>query len=384
MAQATWNYPTRILFGEGAVRDVGPEACTLGATRVLIVSDPGVTRAGLVAPVQAALKESGVESQVFDALSSNPTEAEARAAGDAYKQAKADAVVAVGGGAALDIGKMVRILATETGPLEEYDDAKGGDAKMKGVFPPMIAVPTTAGTGSEVGRSAVATLASTGKKTIFFHPKLMPNVAILDPRMTATMPAHITAATGFDALTHSIEAFLAKGDHPIADAIALKSIEFVGRYLERAVKTPDDMEARGYMLKAAMMGAAAFQKGLGVCHSLAHPLGAEHDVHHGLANALCLPAVLEFNRSVLEERVAQVARALGVRDHDDKSAAAACADVVRKLREKVGIASGLASVGITEAHLAKLSKLAMEDGCHACNVRPCTEDDMISLYRASL
>jgi alcohol dehydrogenase class IV len=384
MAQATWNYPTRILFGEGAVRDVGPEARALGATRALIVSDPGVTRAGLVAPVQVALKESGIESELFDALSSNPTEAEARAAGDAFKRVKADAVVAVGGGAALDIGKMVRILATETLPLEEYDDAKGGDAKMKGMFPPMIAVPTTAGTGSEVGRSAVATLKSTGKKTIFFHPKLMPNVAVLDPRMTATMPAHITAATGFDALTHSIEAFLAKGDHPIADAIALKSIEFVGRYLERAVKTPDDMEARGYMLKAAMMGAAAFQKGLGVCHSLAHPLGAEHDVHHGLANALCLPAVLEFNRSVLEERVAQVARALGVRDHDDNTAAAACADAVRTLREKVGIAKGLASVGISEAQIPKLARLAMEDGCHACNVRPCTEADMAALYRASL
>ena len=293
-------------------------------------------------------------------------------------------MIAVGGGAALDVGKMVRILATETGPLEEYDDAIGGDAKMKASFPPMIAVPTTAGTGSEVGRSAVVTLAASGKKTIFFHPKLIANVAVLDPRMTESLPAKFTSATGFDALTHSIEAFLAKGDHPMADAIALKSVSLVGKYLERAVKDPRDLEARGAMLKASMMGAVAFQKGLGVCHSLAHPLGAEHDLHHGLANALCLPAVIDFNRSVVPARIADIARALGVRGEDVDTLTFECSGAIRALRHKVGLPDGLSAVGIKDEHIHKLAKLAMEDGCHGSNPRVCTEHDMEQLYRVSM
>jgi alcohol dehydrogenase class IV len=384
MAEATWNYPTRIVFGSGAVADIGSEAKALGMTRALIVSDAGVARAGLLEPVEKALAAKGVESARFEGISTNPSEAEAKAAADAYRSSKANGVVAVGGGAPLDVGKLVRILVTETLPLAEYDDAKGGDAKMKAVFPPMIAVPTTAGTGSEVGRSAVATLAATGRKTIFFHPKLIPNVAILDPRMTETLPAKITAATGFDALTHSIEAFLAKGDHPMADAIALKSIELVARYLERAVKQPDDLEARGGLLKAATMGAVAFQKGLGACHSLAHPLGAEYDVHHGLANALCLPAVLDFNRSVVPARVAAVARALGVRGEDEDALAYECAGAVRALRHKVGLPDGLSAIGLSDAQIAKLAPLAFEDVCHGSNPRACSEQDLLQMYRISM
>jgi alcohol dehydrogenase class IV len=384
MAEATWNYPTRIVFGVGAVADIGSEASALGITRALIVSDAGVARAGLLGPIERALASKSIEVQRFEGISTNPTEAEARAATEAYRGMGANGVVAVGGGAPLDIGKMVRILATETLPLAEYDDAKGGDAKMKAQFPPMIAVPTTAGTGSEVGRSAVATLAATGRKTIFFHPKLIPNVAILDPRMTESLPAKITAATGFDALTHAIEAFLAKGDHPMADAIALKAIELVARFLERAVKTPGDLEARGGLLKAATMGAVAFQKGLGACHSLAHPLGAEHDMHHGLANALCLPAVLDFNRSVVPGRVAAVARALGVRGDDEDTLAFECSGAVRALRHKVGLPEGLGALGINTAHLDKLARLAFEDACHSSNPRVCTEQDLAQLYHVSL
>jgi len=384
MAEATWNYPTRILFGVDAVQDLGTEAKKLGAKRVLIVSDPGVTRAGLVEPVADSLRAAGIASARFDGISSNPTEAEAQHAAQAYRDADADAVVSVGGGAALDVGKLVRILVTESLPLHEYDDAKGGDSKMRAQFPPMLAVPTTAGTGSEVGRSAVATLAATGKKTIFFHPLLIPNVALLDPRMTEGLPAKITAATGFDALTHSIEAYLSKGDHPMADAIALKSIKLVARYIERAVKTGHDLEARGAMLKASMMGAVAFQKGLGVCHSLAHPLGAAHDLHHGLANALCLPATLDFNRSAVPARVGEVARMLGVRAEDSETLAFECSGAVRALRHKVGLPDGLTAVGIDETRIHALARLAFEDACHQLNPRACTEHDMEMLYRASL
>ncbi len=384
MAEATWNYPTRILFGVDAVADIGAEAKLLGARRLLIVSDRGVVRAGLVARVEDALRASGLESACFDAISSNPTEAEAQLAAEAYRDIGADGVVSVGGGAALDVGKLVRILATESLPLHEYDDAKGGDAKMRAKFPPMLAVPTTAGTGSEVGRSAVATVAATGKKTIFFHPLLIPSVAILDPRMTESLPAKITAATGFDALTHSIEAYLALGDHPMADAIALQSVRLVGANLERAVKNGHDLEARGAMLKASFMGAVAFQKGLGVCHSLAHPLGATRDIHHGLANALCLPAALDFNRIAVPARVADVARMLGVRAEDADSLAFECAGAVRALRTRVGLPEGLAAVGVEETHVPTLARLAFEDGCHHLNPRVCAEHDMEQLYRASL
>ncbi len=384
MAEATWNYPTRILYGIGSVKDLGAEAKKLGIARALIVSDPGVTRAGLTEPVIDALRSAGIESFVFDGVSSNPTEGEAQDAASAYLEHKANGVVALGGGAALDVGKLVRIVATEPLPLAEYDDAIGGDAKMRAKFPPMLAIPTTAGTGSEVGRSAVATVAATGKKTIFFHPKLIPDVALLDPRMTESLPAAITAATGFDALTHCIEAFLAKGDHPMADAIALKGIRLVARNLERVVSNGHDLEARGAMLKAAMMGAVAFQKGLGVCHSLAHPLGAKRDLHHGLANALCLPAALDFNRSAVPARVADVARMLGVRAEDEETLAFECSGAVRALKQKVGLPEGLGAVGVEEAELHTLAKLAFEDGCHQLNPRACTEHDMERLYRASL
>jgi alcohol dehydrogenase class IV len=384
MAEATWSYPTRILFGIGAVGDVGKEARNLGLQKVLIVSDPGVTRAGLTAQVERALISSSVECTHFDQISTNPTEAEVRAAASAFQAAKADGVVAVGGGAALDVAKIVRVIVSEPLPLDEYDDAIGGDAKMKGVFPPMIAIPTTAGTGSEVGRSGVATLEKTGKKTIIFHPKLIPNVAVLDPRMTESLPPHITAATGFDALTHCIEAYLAKGDHPMADAIALKGIQLCGKYLERAVKSPHDLDARGAMLKASMMGAVAFQKGLGVCHSLAHPLGAEHNLHHGLANAICLPAVLDFNRSAVQPRIAEVARALGVRGGDEDTLAFECSGAVRALRHKIGLPEGLRAQGLAEKDIARLAKLAFEDACHGSNPRSCSEQDMDQLYRVSL
>ncbi len=384
MAEAVWSYPTRILFGNGAVGDVGKEAKNLGISTALVVADPGVAKAGLTAPVEKALKDAGIEVAHFDGISTNPTEAEAKAAAKAYVDARANGVVAVGGGAPLDIGKIVRVLVTETLPLAELDDAIGGDAKMKGVFPPMIAIPTTAGTGSEVGRSGVVTIEATHRKTIIFHPKLVANVAVLDPRLTETLPAHITAATGFDALTHCIEAYLAKGDHPMADAIALKGIQLAAKFLERAVKSPHDLEARGAMLKSSMMGAVAFQKGLGVCHSLAHPLGAEHDMHHGLANAICLPAVLDFNRSAVQARVAEVARALGVRGTDEDTLAFECSGAVRALRHKVGLPEGLKAQGISDKDIPKLAQLAFQDACHGSNPRQCSEEDMSQLYRVSL
>jgi len=225
----------------------------------------------------------------------------------------------------------------------------------------------------------VLTVASTGSKTVVFAPSMLPRVAILDPEMTVSLPAGPTAATGFDALTHCLEAYLAKGDHPLADGIALAGLELIARDLPRAVANGRDIEARGGMLKAAMMGAAAFQKGLGACHSLSHPLSAELDVHHGLANALCLPAVVDFNEQVVPERVKRVAAIFG-----GSTAAGGCGQALRQLRSTLGMISGLGNVGVTRDHLPRLAALAVKDGCHGGNPRPCTEKDFLALYTASL
>jgi alcohol dehydrogenase class IV len=378
-----WNYPTRIVFGEKSVVQCADELKRLGVSKPLIVTDPGVAAAGLSEQLRAQLEADGVTATVFDGVAGNPTDEHALAATEAYKKAKADSVVAIGGGSAVDIGKVVRLLATHDGPLAIYDDAKGGSAKVKGPLPPMIAVPTTAGTGSEVGRSAVATMRDTGRKTVFFSPLLLPNVAILDPLLTISMPPQVTAATGFDALTHCIEAYCSPFDHPMADAIALEGIRLVATHLIEAVRNGKNLEARGGMLKAAAFGATAFQKGLGACHSLAHPLSAEFGTHHGLANALCLPAVLDFNRSAVEERLATIAKKLGVKAADDESLAFECSGAVRALRHKIGLPGSMGEAGIPESALPKLADLAFEDPCHHENPRECSRDDLLKLYQAS-
>jgi len=379
-----WSFPTRILYGAGAVSEAGAEAKRLGSKTALIVTDPGVADAGIAADVSRALEKGGIVSETFTAVSTNPTEAEVHAAAEAYREAKADLVIGVGGGAPLDVAKLVRVATTHSLPLAEYDDAIGGDAKITQPMPPMIAVPTTAGTGSEVGRSGVVTIAETNRKTVIFSPRLMPDVAILDPQLTLSLPTRLTAATGFDALTHNVEAYCAKGDHPMADAIALEGIELIAKYLPIAVEDGANLEARGAMLKASMMGAVAFQKGLGACHALAHPLGAETGMHHGLANALCLPAVLDFNRTAATMRIARIARILGVKGKDIETLAFECSGKVRALRNQLGLPSGLGEAGISEEQLPHLAGLAIQDATKEGNPRACTKDDMLSLYRASM
>jgi alcohol dehydrogenase class IV len=380
-----WNYPTRIVFGEKASAQIGDEAKRLGGKRALIVTDSGVSAAGIADQIKHELERAQIGAEIFDNLVTNPTDAHALAATQAYRRARADVVVAVGGGSALDIGKLVRLCASHSGELAEYDDAVNGSAKIDGSkLPPMIALPTTAGTGSEVGRSAVATMRTTGKKTIFFAPSLIPNVAILDPLLTLSMPAHVTAATGFDALTHCIEAYCTAMDHPMGDAIAREGIRLIAGNLVAAVRNGQDVVARAGMLKAATLGAVAFQKGLGACHSLAHPLSAEHGMHHGLANALCLPAVLDFNRAVVPGKLATIAQLLGVRGDDDETLAFECSGAIRALRQKAALPTGLGEAGIAESALNELADLAFADVCHQENPRPCTRDDLYKLYVASL
>jgi 4-hydroxybutyrate dehydrogenase len=373
----TWSFPTTIVFGAGAVRTVAEHVKRIGAARALVVCDAGVARVGIAERVRALLEEGGVAAAVFAGVDPNPVEQNVVDGVAAYQAHHAKAIVAVGGGSPLDAGKLIALKVTHPRPLVDYDDATGGDRFISADVPPIVTIPTTAGTGSEVGRSGVVTLAATGRKTVIFSPHLLARVALLDPELTRTMPARITAATGFDALTHCLEAYCSLGDHPMADAIALGGLELCAQSLARAVEYGDDLQARGDMMKAAMMGAVAFQKGLGACHSLAHPLSSEKGLHHGLANALCLPAVVDFNESVV---AAKLDRIRGILD----AGAGTCGDALRALRQRLGLPAGLRAEGVTEADIPRLADKAIEDACHRCNPCPVTRDDLADLYRASL
>lgn len=377
MSLVRWSFPTTIVFGPGASSQLADHVKRLGGTRVLIVADPGVVKAGIVAKIEKILAEAGLAPKVFDSVAPNPIDENVRDGVAAYKAHGADLIVSVGGGSPLDAGKLIALKTTHDRPLVDYDDATGGDAFIGPNVPPMITIPTTAGTGSEVGRSGVVTLAANGRKTVIFSPYLLAKVALLDPELTVSMPAHVTAATGFDALTHCLEAYLSKGDHPMADGIALMGLELCRDHLLTATTNGADLAARGGMMKAAMMGAVAFQKGLGACHSLAHPLSSEKDMHHGLANALCLPAVVDFNAQAVPEKIERVRVLL------DPSAKT-LGEGLRALRKHLGLANGLGAHGITKADIPKLAAKAFEDACHQSNPRPCHEADLAALYEASL
>lgn len=377
MSTVTWSFPTTVVFGNGALATLGDHVRRASGTRALVVCDPGVVKAQIAERVRKTLEDAGIPALIFDRVDPNPVLQNVTDGVAAFRSHGADVVVSVGGGSPLDAGKLIALKTTHERPLEEYDDAIGGDAHITSNVPPILNVPTTAGTGSEVGRSGVVTLAATGRKTVIFSPHLMAKAAILDPELTVSMPPRVTAATGFDALTHCIEAYLSLGDHPMADGIALMGIELCAKSLPRAVEAGADLAARGAMMKAAMMGAVAFQKGLGVCHSLAHPLSSEKNLHHGLANALCLPAVVDFNNAAVPDRVERVRRVLDL-------TSTSLSNALRALRETIGLPSGLAAEGVTKADIPKLADKALEDACHRSNPRPCTRDDLVKLYELSL
>jgi 4-hydroxybutyrate dehydrogenase len=375
----TWAFPTTIVFGAGAVRTVAERVSRLGdgPQRTLLVCDAGVVKVGIAERVRRILEEGGIPCAVFDSVDPNPIEKNITDGVEAYRSHGATCIVALGGGSPLDTGKLIALKVTHSRPLADYDDAIDGGNLIGPNVPPIVTLPTTAGTGSEVGRSGVVTLVATGRKTVIFSPHLLAKVAILDPELTRSMPPRVTAATGFDALTHCLEAFCSTGDHPMADAIALGGLELCAQHLVRAVEHGDDLEARAGMMKAAMMGAVAFQKGLGACHSLAHPLSSEKGMHHGLANALCLAAVVDFNASAVAPKLERIRTVLD-------PAASSCGDAIRTLRKRVGLPNGLGAEGVTEGDLPKLTAKAFEDACHRSNPRPVTPSDLSALYRTSL
>ena len=293
---------------------------------------------------------------------------------EAYRSANADAILGIGGGSALDVAKAVRLLVHHEPPLARFDDAKGGDQFITANQPPFIAVPTTAGTGSEVGRSTV--LVIDGTKVVIFSPHLLATAAVLDPELTVGLPPFITAATGMDALTHNLEAYVAKGTHPLADAIALEGMRRCATFLKRAVQNGKDLEAREEMLLGSAFGAIAFQKGLGACHSIAHALSPVAGTHHGLANSLMLPAVIDFNRMAAEARLAQAAVAMGgdLRMNEQERAHQ-LVEMVDNLRVAIGLPRKLSQAGVKREMIPQLVEKALADACHQSNPRPCSEVD---------
>jgi alcohol dehydrogenase class IV len=378
------SYPTKIVFGPGAVSRLPAWCKALGMKKPLLVTDLGVVKAGLAERVTAELRKEGIAFGTFDRVEPNPTDKDALDGLASYREQGCDGIVALGGGSPLDAAKLVRLLVTHEGPLAKYDDVVDGGRLVTGNLPPMIALPTTAGTGSEVSRSAVALLKETGRKTVIFAPPLLPNVAICDPELTFGLPAKATAWTGMDALTHCLEAFCATGFHPLADALAIDGIARCARSLSRAVSEPTDLPARTDMMVAAIEGAAAFQKGLGACHALAHALGALSAVQHGLANAVCLASVMEFNRPTITGKLAKVAVAMGEASTSrDDVLASLAVDRVRRLAFEVGIPKQLREVGVKEEQLPALADKAFEDASHQTNPRKCSRDDLLNLLRTA-
>lgn len=374
-----FNYPTRIIFGQGVLADLADELKALGASRPLLVTDGGLAKTEIPERTMAVLRAGGLQPVLFSDISPNPVDGQVDAGAEVFKSHDADSLVALGGGSPMDAAKAIQIRINHHEPMEVYDDLLGGDAKITGALPPLVAIPTTAGTGSEVSRSAVITVAAADRKVVLFAPGLMPCVALCDPELTYGLPPRITAETGMDALSHSLEAYVSKGYHPMADAIALKSIRMIVEHLPTAVERGNDELARQEMLMASTMGAVAFQKGLGVVHSLAHPLSTVSDLGHGLANAILLPHSVRFNAEAIGDRIGALAHALGAKEMNGEGAASA----LDALLGRVGLPKTLTEVGVQKEDLERLVKKSLEDGCHACNPRVCTETEMDAILRAA-
>lgn len=367
MTKATFSFPTQILFGAGVLAELPAWLERRGVRHPLVVTDAGLPSTAAFELFQRACQG---RYPVFAGVQPNPREEDVQAAAEAFRQHRCDSVVALGGGSALDTGKALRLLIRQPG-MALRDFSPEGDWNQ---LAPFVAIPTTAGTGSEVGRSAVIIV--DGKKTVLFHPALLASLAILDPELTVGLPPGLTAATGADALTHAIESFTSPVYHPLCDGIALEAIHIIGWALTRAVKDGRDIEARGAMLVAAMMGGIAFQKDLGAAHSLAHPLSSLCGMHHGTANALCLPHVMAWNAQRKPGLYRRVATALGLSEAADEAAI----QHIRTLLESIGLGGGLQARGVKASQLDELAALAFQDSCHLTNPVPVTQSDLRHLY----
>ncbi|HXF55543.1 MAG TPA: iron-containing alcohol dehydrogenase [Hyphomicrobiaceae bacterium] len=378
--KGNWNYPTSVRFGAGRIAELGEAAIAAGMKRPLLVTDPTLAGMAMVKRALDTLAAAGVPAKVFSSIRSNPVASNIEAGLRVLRDGSHDGVVAFGGGSALDAGKVIAFMAGQTRPMWDFEDI--GDwwtrADPTGILP-VVAVPTTAGTGSEVGRAAVVTDESTHTKKVIFHPLMMPKVTVCDPELTVGMPPAVTAGTGMDALAHCLEAYCAAFYHPLADGIAVEGMRLIKENLPRAYANGGDLQARGHMMAAAAMGATAFQKALGAIHALSHPVGALYDTHHGMTNAVFMPYVLAFNRKAIEPKIERLAAYMGL-----KPAFSAFLDWVLELRATLRVPHVLSGLGVDDRKLDLMSDMAPKDPTAAGNPVPIDKASCRRLYEAAM
>jgi alcohol dehydrogenase class IV len=375
-----FSFPTPIYFGNGARNAIAAHLKDAGVKRPLIVTDQGVAGLPICDELQRSLQSGGLATAVFSGIWGNPVKSQVTAGVASHRAHSADGIVGFGGGAALDVAKAIALMVHHPGDLFDYEDDKPGARPFDQSIPYWIGVPTTSGTGSEVGRSSVVSDDETHIKKIIFSPRLLARAVFADPELTKDLPPPVTAATGLDALTHCVEAYLAKGYHPICDGIALEGLRLAARSLVKAVRTPQDLDARGDMMMASMMGAIAFQKGLGITHSCAHALGTVCDLHHGLANGLMIDFALTHNASASEERFRAMAHTVGL----GETSAEGFLGWLKSLKADCHIAADLKEAGVSKDKLDALVQVAIADGCHANNPVPCAEEDFRRVFTEAL
>ena len=376
----TWSYPTAIRFGAGRIAELGEACAAAGISRPLLVTDRGLATLPITVRARGIMAAAGLGDAIFAEVDPNPNEINLAAGVAAYRAGGHDGVIAFGGGSGLDLGKMVAFMAGQTRPVWDFEDI--GDWWTRAdadAVAPIIAVPTTAGTGSEVGRASVITNSETHVKKIIFHPKVLPSVVIADPELTVGMPKFITAGTGLDAFAHCVEAFSSPHYHPMSQGIALEGMRLVTTFLPRAYATPDDLEARAHMMSAAAMGATAFQKGLGAIHAMSHPVGAIFNTHHGTTNAVCMPAVLALNAPEIRERFDQAAPYLGIEGGFDGFCA-----FVQDFNDSFAIPRTLGEMGVTADRIDDLVAMALEDPSCGGNPVTLTNENLHALFTACL
>lgn len=371
----TFNFPTSIRFGNGAIAELGPHLKSRGYSSPLLVTDPGLAKLPITKQICDELKKIGVNATIFSDIHKNPVKSNVIKGEMDYKKNHCDSIIGFGGGASMDVARAIALKINHPRDLFDYVELTGGDKYITETIPYFVTVPTTSGTGSEVGRSAVISDDDTHQKKILFHPSLLARAVFADPVLTMNLPAGITAATGMDALTHNIEAYLSKGFHPLCDGIALEGIRLIHESLEQAVTNPTP-ESRTKMMAGALMGAVAFQKGLGLIHSMAHALSTHKDLHHGLANALMMPAGLRFNTKSVGHKIKRIEKHIGIDTP--------LSDYTFNLAKKIGLPNNLTSQGITSDDIDALAKLAFADGCHQCNEISVTEQDFKKLFSEAL
>ncbi len=377
-----WSYPTAIKFGVGRIAELGEHAASAGLKKPLFVTDRALATLPITAAALDVLEGAGLGRALFSDVDANPTEANMEAGIAAYRAGGHDGVICFGGGSALDLGKMIALMAGQRADLSVWDLEDIGDWYTRAdaaQIAPIIAVPTTAGTGSEVGRAGVLTNSASHKKKIIFHPKLMPAVTICDPALTVGMPKFITAGTGMDALAHCLEAYCSPFYHPMSQGIALEGMRLVFENLPKVYDEPGNLDARAHMMSAAAMGAVAFQKGLGAIHSLSHPIGAVYNTHHGTTNAVVMPMVLEFNRPAIEDRIKAAAAYLGI-----PGGFAGFHDAIMELRTKLNIPENLSAMGVQYGDLDMLTEMALEDPSCGGNPIEMTHKNTRALFDACM